>query len=140
MNNETNNNNNSPYYEEWNGDYGNGGGYYDDDDDDVNQSNNGSDVNRSNGNGMINGIINKNVNDANNRDIDLEIVGLLSSTNGRSCSIHSECGSSVCVGDILQLKKTVIEINIVMDEAVKLTKITDDGIEGCTVAFLPRIV
>jgi hypothetical protein len=72
-------------------------------------------------------------------DIDLEIVGLLASTNGRSCSVHSECGKSVVVGDLLRLKECVVSISGVTENAIKLVKITDDGVEGCTVAYIPRM-
>jgi hypothetical protein len=36
-------------------------------------------------------------------DINLEIAGLFDNTNGRSCSVHTECGSHVKVGNILRL-------------------------------------
>jgi hypothetical protein len=72
-------------------------------------------------------------------DIDLEIVGLLSNSNGRSCSVHEICGEYVRVGDVLRLKKTVVTIQGKTEEAIKLNKITD-GVEGCTVAFIPRLM
>jgi hypothetical protein len=72
-------------------------------------------------------------------DIDMEIVGLLSDTNGRSCSVHTACGEYVRVGDLLRLKKTCVVVNGKTETAIKLNKITDDGVEGCTVAFVPRI-
>jgi hypothetical protein len=72
-------------------------------------------------------------------DIDLEIVGLCSSTNGRSCTVHKACGLSVVVGDILRLKETVVTISGKTEKAVKLVKIAD-GTEACTVAYLPRMV
>jgi hypothetical protein len=71
-------------------------------------------------------------------DVDLEIVGLFSSTNGRSCSIHSECGSVVKVGDLLRLKPTMVMVEGLAENAVKLSKITDNGVEGCIVAYIPR--
>jgi hypothetical protein len=52
-------------------------------------------------------------------DIDLEIVGLLSSTNGRSCSVHSECGRCVVPGDILRLKETIVSIGDKMETVEK---------------------
>jgi hypothetical protein len=73
-------------------------------------------------------------------DIDLEIVGLFGNTNGRSCSVHTECGSHVKVGDLLRLKPTIVIINGKEEHAVKLNKINEEGVEGCTVAFLPRMV
>jgi hypothetical protein len=71
-------------------------------------------------------------------DIDLEIVGLLSSSNGRSCSCHPVCGESVVVGDVLRLVRTVVSVNGRVEPAVKLVKVTD-GFDGCSVAFIPRI-
>jgi hypothetical protein len=73
-------------------------------------------------------------------DVDLEIVGLFGSTNGKSCSVHNECGAHVKVGDLLRLKPTVVTVNGKEEAAIKLNKINEEGVEGCTVAFLPRIV
>lgn len=69
---------------------------------------------------------------------DLEIVGLFSSTNGRSCSAHQCCGKEVKKGDILRLVKTVVTVNMAPEEAIKLVRIID-GVDGCTVAFVPRV-
>jgi hypothetical protein len=71
-------------------------------------------------------------------DIDLEIVGLYGSSNGRSCCVHGECGRYVKVGDLLRLKRTVATVDGREEDAVKLVKISD-GVEGCTVAFIPRL-
>jgi hypothetical protein len=67
----------------------------------------------------------------------LEIVGLYSSTNGRSCCQHSCCGEHVDVGDVLRVVRCVITIQGKPEEALKLVKIAD-GTDCCTVAFLPR--
>ena len=69
---------------------------------------------------------------------DIEICGLQNSTNGRSCSIHNVCGLSVQVGDILRLRQSVADINGEPELAIKLVKIVD-GMEACTVAFIPRM-
>jgi hypothetical protein len=71
-------------------------------------------------------------------DIDFEIVGLFSSSNGRFCCQHKICGEHLCVGDVLRLVKTVIEIDQRNEEAIKLVKIID-GSDGCTVGFIPRV-
>ena len=75
---------------------------------------------------------------------DLEIVGLYQATNGRSCTTHECCGRTVKVGDVLRLVSVFIPIapndviNGVTDEyAIKVTKI-EDGVDMCTVGFLPR--
>jgi hypothetical protein len=70
-------------------------------------------------------------------DIDLEIVGLNSATNGRSCSQHPVCGQEVKEGDILRLVKCVVEVNGKVEDAVKCVLIMD-GSDGCTIAFIPR--
>ena len=72
-------------------------------------------------------------------DYDLEIVGLRSGTNDRSCCQHEICGAQVLVGDVLRLVhcKCIVTINGKMEEDIELVKI-DDGSETCTVAFVPR--
>jgi hypothetical protein len=72
-------------------------------------------------------------------DIDLEIVGLLSSSNGRSCTIHAACGESARVGDRLRLVNTVVTIEGLVEPAIKLVKMIDGDIEGCTMGFVPRV-
>ena len=69
---------------------------------------------------------------------DIEIVGLDSSTNGRSCTCHATCGQYVFVDDILRLVKCVVTVNGVTEEAIKLVKITD-ATDSCTVAYVPRV-
>jgi hypothetical protein len=71
-------------------------------------------------------------------DIDFEIVGLFSSSNGRFCCMHKTCGEHVCVGDVLRLVKTIIVIGTTSEEAIKLVKIID-GTDACTVGFIPRV-
>jgi hypothetical protein len=71
--------------------------------------------------------------------VDLEIVGLLSNSNGRSCTEHTVCGQTVEVGDVLRLVKTVVTVNGVSEEAVKCVRISE-GVDCCTVAFLPRLL
>ena len=69
---------------------------------------------------------------------DIEIVGLDSSTNGRSCTCHATCGQYVFVDDILRLVRCVVTVNGVTEEAIKLVKITD-ATDSCTVAYVPRV-
>jgi hypothetical protein len=68
----------------------------------------------------------------------LEIIGLHSNSNGRSCCQHRCCGEHVKVGDVLRLVKCVVTIKATPEEAVKLVKIAD-GTDGCTVGFVPRV-
>jgi hypothetical protein len=71
--------------------------------------------------------------------LDIEIVGLQSCSNGRSCSIHEVCGDYVEVGDLLRLIPTVVTINGKDQGAIKLVRLMDEA-DGCTVAFIPRIL
>jgi hypothetical protein len=89
--------------------------------------------------------ITNNINDNNNAAIntrrfdgvlEIEICGLTSSDNGRSCTIHPCCGKFVTVGDVLRLRETVVDIEGYPEAAIKLVKIID-GLEGCIVAFIP---
>ena len=72
------------------------------------------------------------------RNIDFEVVGLLSDTNGRSCCSHEVCGEFLLQGDLCRLVKTVVTIKGVDEEAIKLVKI-QDGVPTCTVGFVPRV-
>ena len=74
----------------------------------------------------------------NNDNPDLTIVGLNSSTNGRSCTRHDKCGDHVCVGDVLRLVRCVVTIKGEPEEAIKLVKI-EDATDSCTVAFIDRV-
>jgi hypothetical protein len=66
-----------------------------------------------------------------------EIYGLSASTNGRSCHIHSCCGSQVTIGDVVRLKKTVIECDSGAEEAICCILVRR-GRETCTIGFVPR--
>jgi len=70
---------------------------------------------------------------------DLEIVGLKSSTNGRSCCIHTCCGEEVTIGSLLRLVKCTVSVDDQIEEAVKCVLVTN-GLDGCTVAFIPRVL
>ena len=69
----------------------------------------------------------------------LEIIGLDSNTNGRSCTAHDVCGEHVAVGDALCLVRCIIAHNDVDEVAIKCVKIID-GVDTCTVAYVPRIL
>ena len=70
---------------------------------------------------------------------DFEIVGLLSSSNGRSCTLHDCCGQDVNVGDVLRLVGCTVSMEGRVEDAVKLVKVVD-GLDLCTVAFVPRVL
>jgi hypothetical protein len=44
----------------------------------------------------------------------------------------------VQVGDVLRLVRTTVTVRAIDEPAVKLVKVFD-GVDGCTVAFVPRI-
>ena len=71
-------------------------------------------------------------------NFDIEIVGLLSPTNGRSCSVHACCGEHVAVGDVLRLVRTIVTIGDKSEIAVKCVKVVN-GVDSCTVGFIPRV-
>ena len=66
----------------------------------------------------------------------LEIPGLCSTINGRSCTAHALYGDHVNPGDVLQLVKCAVEHNSKVKEAIKCIKVID-GVDTCTVACLP---
>ena len=70
---------------------------------------------------------------------DLEIVGLESNTNGRSCTVHSVCGQAIAVGDVLRLVGCIVQIDNITEDAIKCVKVID-GVDTCTVAFVPRVI
>jgi hypothetical protein len=66
-----------------------------------------------------------------------EIYGLSASSNGRSCHVHTCCGSQVAVGDVVRLKKTIVECDTGLEEAICCVLVRC-GRETCTVGFVPR--
>jgi hypothetical protein len=65
---------------------------------------------------------------------DGEIVGLESSTNGRSCGSHECCGKYLCVGDFVRFRLVILEGDGDGQdtEVTKVIKIKD-GTEACHV-------
>ena len=84
-----------------------------------------------------------------NNQHDGEIVGLHNPGNGRSCNQHDCCGLHVRPGDLIRLKREVMEVIYQQDgdpepdarfETVIKAVVIRDGVEACTVGFLPRHV
>ena len=67
----------------------------------------------------------------------LEISGLHNGTNGKSCSMCAICGDHIKSGDTVRLVPMAIECQDIEEVAVKCVKVVD-GLNGCTVAFVPR--
>jgi hypothetical protein len=95
---------------------------------------------------------------------DGEIVGLGMPNNGRSCTSHAICGSTLGVGDLVRFRSCIVEIPtaggafraeqviilhicfineiqliLLVLQAVSVVKIRD-GTEACVVGFLPTNV
>jgi hypothetical protein len=85
-------------------------------------------------------------------DVHIDVVGVDSEINGRSCSLHPCCGHSLYIGDKLvcswgvasapkrwQLKTSLKKTNDEeIEEYVKVFKVGTDGLASCHVGFLPR--
>lgn len=70
-------------------------------------------------------------------DFDFEVVGLDKDTNGCSCCQHKICGKHLMPRDIVRLARCVVDVGWGPEEATKVVRIMD-GVEGCTVGFVPR--
>jgi hypothetical protein len=68
---------------------------------------------------------------------DFEMVGLHGVTNGRSCNLHVCCGTHVVVGDVVRLKKTIVEVHDGIEESIACVLVRR-GRESCIVGFIPR--
>ena len=129
----------------------------------TNNNNNNTILN--NNNAIDNNIININNNKNNSskvlptsigqhfQDQFIDVVGVDSELNGRSCSTHPCCGHTIVVGDKLVcnwgvavtpkkwqlktlLKKNATEEEI--EEHVKVHKIDNNGLATCHVGYLPK--
>ena len=70
--------------------------------------------------------------------ITVEIVGIESGTNGRSCYQHDVCGSVIEEDVVVRLRKIQIRNNIGKEETAIAAFHVTDGIDQCHVGFLPR--
>jgi hypothetical protein len=85
-------------------------------------------------------------------DVTIDVVGVDSELNGRSCSLHPCCGHTILIGDKLvcswgvaaapkqwQLKTALKKVpEEELEEHVKVYKIGTDGLASCHVGYLPR--
>ena len=69
--------------------------------------------------------------------VTLEIVGLESNTQGRSCDQHSCCGSLVTEDTVLRLRKVQVIVDGKEERAIAAYHVSD-GVDGCRVGFLKR--
>jgi hypothetical protein len=78
-----------------------------------------------------------NLND--NQRPEFKIIGLHHNTEGRCCTLHTHCGMHVYNNNVLRLVHYVAQVrpDKPLEDAIKLVKI-EDGIETCTVGFVPR--
>ena len=67
----------------------------------------------------------------------VEIVGVNSPTNGRSCEEHRICGEVVIEDVVLHLRKVRVQINQQEQSAIAAFWVSD-GIDRCRVGYLPK--
>ena len=67
----------------------------------------------------------------------VEIVGVNSPTNGRSCEEHRTCGEIVIEDVVLCLRKVQVWINQQAQSAIAAFWVSD-GIDRCRVGYLPK--
>lgn len=70
--------------------------------------------------------------------ITVEIVGIESSTNGRSCEEHDICGSILTEDIVVRLRKVQIVNGKGVEETAIAANWVSDGIDRCRVGFLQR--
>ena len=68
----------------------------------------------------------------------VEIVGVNSSTNGRSCEEHPICGVVVIEDVVLCLRKVQVLMNQ-QEQSVIAAFWVSDGIDCCCVGYLPKV-
>jgi len=51
---------------------------------------------------------------------DGEIVGLGSSSNGRSCQQHGTCGSAIVIGSLIRFRSCVVDIDGAVEEVLNI--------------------
>jgi hypothetical protein len=98
-------------------------------------------VNHVNNNGDRNSlhVVNSNSNQPTcMNDINFEIVGLFQVAMDGFAPCIGVCGQHVCVGDVLHLVRTVVDVGEVAEEAIILVTIID-GMDGSTVGFVPWV-
>ena len=67
----------------------------------------------------------------------VEIVGVNSPTNGRSCEEHRICGEVVIEDVVLRLRKVQVQMNQHKQSAIAAFWVSD-GIDRCRVGYLPK--
>jgi hypothetical protein len=72
--------------------------------------------------------------------ITVEIVGIESGTNGRSCYQHDVCGSVIEEDVVVRLRKMQIRNNIGKEETAIAAFHVTDGIDQCRVGFFLAIL
>ena len=69
--------------------------------------------------------------------VTLEIVGLESNTQGRSCDMHATCGCLVKEDVVLRLRKVQVVVEGMEESAIAAYHVSD-GVDSCRVGFLKR--
>ena len=70
--------------------------------------------------------------------VTVEVVGIESNTQGRSCEHHSTCGSLVEEDVVLRLRKVQVIVDGSEETAIAAYDVVSDGIDSCRVGFLKK--
>lgn len=65
-----------------------------------------------------------------------EIVGLRGTTNGRSCDVHACCGETLRTNDLVKFRSVGVAVGNKQERAIAAVRL-EEGVERCTVGFLP---
>ena len=68
----------------------------------------------------------------------VEILGVNSPTNGRSCEEHRICGEVVIEDVVLHLRKVQVQMNQQEQSAIAAFWVSD-GIDRCCIGYLPKV-
>lgn len=78
-------------------------------------------------------------NDDNNQAlVGVDVVGLASDSDGRSCNLHTFCGHYVGLHDVLICKWSVQTFKDEPEVCVRVFLINRDGLPACHVGYLPK--
>ena len=69
--------------------------------------------------------------------VSIEIVGIESNSNGRSCEEHDCCGIVLDNDVVVRFRRVQIQVDGMEETAIAAFWVTD-GVDRCRVGFLPR--
>ena len=68
----------------------------------------------------------------------VDIVGIKKSSRGRSCEVHSCCGSVLAPDTLVRFKEEEIQVSGGKVEKALCVYWVSEGVDRCLVGFLPR--